>query len=324
MVDERENRYDGEEGEYHFSDEQINYEELEVTKTSQAAVASKLSILSKLSDVSSRRRIVLAGIVFLFLIGIVYKMLSPSSPSAAGDIQQLKAAAKSPSTQKLTPTMANQQAMKPLVPVTEPMQPTEIQQQGQMQAQAQAVSSAGMMAPPPAPLAEQPVVIPAPPPAPTVDSATLDNRLKTVEEQNAAVMNLLQTEYAQKMSDFETQSTLVRNKIDEVTKRINRIETSLNQITQLLQQGAGPRQQAAMMDGGVPAVARGPKVTYTVQAIIPGRAWLKTDGGDTVTVAEGDILRGFGRITKIDPYDGVVEIDTGNKMVALSYGMSGE
>ena len=67
-----------------------------------------------------------------------------------------------------------------------------------------------------------------------------------------------------------------------------------------------------------------PKIAYAVQAIIPGRAWLKSDAGDTVTVAEGDILKGFGRITKIDPYDGIVNIDTGNKVITLSYGVNGE
>ena len=66
-----------------------------------------------------------------------------------------------------------------------------------------------------------------------------------------------------------------------------------------------------------------PRIIYSVQAIIPGRAWLKSEAGDTVTVAEGDMLKGLGRITKIDPYDGVVEIDTGNKIISLSYGTNG-
>ncbi len=61
-----------------------------------------------------------------------------------------------------------------------------------------------------------------------------------------------------------------------------------------------------------------------MQAIIPGRAWLKSDSGDTVTVAEGDLLKGYGRVTKIDPYDGVVTIDNGNRIVTLSYGSGGD
>jgi hypothetical protein len=67
-----------------------------------------------------------------------------------------------------------------------------------------------------------------------------------------------------------------------------------------------------------------PQATYTVQAIIPGRAWLKSDSGETVTVAEGDTLRGYGRVVKIDPYDGVVAIDIGGKIISLSYGVTAE
>jgi hypothetical protein len=168
--------------------------------------------------------------------------------------------------------------------------------------------------------------MPSPPPASLPQN--VGDRVKAVEDHNAAIMNLLQTEYAQKMSEFEMQSNLVRGKMDEMAKRVNRIESSLNQITQLLQQSAPHtnKSQAPAMESApmMPMRSAIPKVTYTVQAIIPGRAWLKADSGDTVTVAEGDTLRDYGRITKIDPYDGVVEIDTGNKIIALSYGMSAE
>jgi hypothetical protein len=66
-----------------------------------------------------------------------------------------------------------------------------------------------------------------------------------------------------------------------------------------------------------------PRIQYSVQAIIPGRAWLKSDNGETITVAEGDIIKGIGRVTRIDPYDGVVEINLGKRTVALSYGTTG-
>jgi hypothetical protein len=149
------------------------------------------------------------------------------------------------------------------------------------------------------------------------------DRLASVEQQNAAMVNLLQTEYAQKISDYETQNTATRGKLEEVTKRLNRMESALNQITQLLQAGGRP----SLMMGAPPsepAKMMEPKITYSVQAIIPGRAWLKSESGDTVTVAEGDLLRNYGRITKIDPYDGIVNIDTGTKVITLSYGMNAE
>lgn len=164
-------------------------------------------------------------------------------------------------------------------------------------------------------------------------SKNIIDRLAALEQQNAAMMNLLQTEYAQKMSDYETQSTSSRGKMEELTKRINRMESLIVQLSQVVQNGrqgsmTGTLPTANMvMLGSAPSEAvkvTEPKINYSVQAIIPGRAWLKSESGDTITVAEGDILRNYGRVTKIDPYDGIVNIDTGNKVITLSYGVSAD
>ena len=168
--------------------------------------------------------------------------------------------------------------------------------------------------------------------APTdVQSKNMVDRLASLEQQNAAIMNLLQTEYAQKMSDYETQNTSSRGKMEELTKRINRMESLLVQLSQIIQNGrqttmTGPLPSNMVMGSSATETTKvaEPKINYSVQAIIPGRAWLKSESGDTITVAEGDILRSYGRVTKIDPYDGIVNIDTGNKVITLSYGVSAD
>lgn len=342
MVDEREERYDGEEGEYHFSDDQINYDEIETPKLAEVPVASKDSVLDKLSKITPKRRAIIAGVVFIILIGIVYKMLSPSTPPTPNEFAQMNMPANQPSS-VVYPTNTTTR------PVSKPVQKPPATSVTQMQAPAinnvpPAVAPSinpmngipleqPMMPPPvlPAATQQQPAVSVPAMNVTTITSSSqpknVEERVATLEQQNAAIMNLLQTEYAQKMSDYEMQGNLVRGKMDEMTKRINRIEASLNQITQLLQQGLGKSPGAAEIIEGPsapPLRPAGPKMTYNVQAIIPGRAWLKSESGDTVTVAEGDILKDYGRIAKIDPYDGVVEIDTGNKIITLSYGMSVE
>jgi intracellular multiplication protein IcmG len=163
------------------------------------------------------------------------------------------------------------------------------------------------------------VITTAPPTEGAVPQKTEAEKLNALEQQNAAIMNLLQTEYAQKIADYETQNTKLRGKVDEISRKMNRIESNLNQITQLLQ---GEGKAEIIMPPS--STLRSNKVTYHVQAIIPGRAWLKSEAGDTVTVAEGDILRNVGKVIKIDPYDGIVEIDVGNKVITLSYGMSAD
>ncbi len=61
-----------------------------------------------------------------------------------------------------------------------------------------------------------------------------------------------------------------------------------------------------------------PKVTksdaspnITVHAIIPGRAWLRTPDGKTITVTEGDSVSEFGKVLKIDAPNGQVITTSG-------------
>lgn len=51
--------------------------------------------------------------------------------------------------------------------------------------------------------------------------------------------------------------------------------------------------------------------SLTVYAIIPGRAWLRSPNGKTLTVTEGDTLAEFGKVLKIDASNGVVITTSG-------------
>lgn len=58
---------------------------------------------------------------------------------------------------------------------------------------------------------------------------------------------------------------------------------------------------------------------YYVQAVIPGRAWLKDASGKIVSVGIGDQVQGYGTVTKIEPRSGTVITSSGNK---IEYGIS--
>ena len=120
---------------------------------------------------------------------------------------------------------------------------------------------------------------------------------------------------------------------DQMQQMAARISTLESTIARLNREGgtrapatAMQAQQQPRVDLEAPAMARPAQVKsmFSVQAIIPGRAWLKSENGETVTVAEGDILKNYGKIIKIDPYDGVVQIDASGRVVTLSYGASAE
>ncbi len=327
MVDEKDGQYDEhEEGEYHFSDDQVNYDiEPETHAATDRPITRQRASSSVLMEVIQKRKGMIAGVVFVILLGIVLKILVPSNTPNT-QITSIPAASKPAVTAKTEATPA---------PITQPSPVAQQQPAGIVTVNATNTTPQNLqpVATPTMPImpTTQPMAVNniSPPQAvvqtatPSPDNKNMQERLSALEQQNAAIMNLLQTEYAQKIADYETQQTAARGKMEELTKRLNRIEDSLNQMTKLLQSSA--KNNSGVTEAQVVAAQpmvhpEVPQNTYTVQAIIPGRAWLKSDSGETVTVAEGDLLRDYGRITKIDPYDGIVNIDNGSKIITLSYG----
>lgn len=317
MANERDERHAGlEEEEYHFSDDQINYEVEPTAEATKPPVSGKKLLLDKFNQY---RKWIAGSIIFIVLIAGVYKMLMPTSAPPSTEFSQNAASSNNKAVAKSTvPSTVTPSQMVGTPP-----------NGGAVLAQQLPAPGPSGVAPPQltanpqvAPTATMPVTVPEP-----NQVKNMMDRFAALEQQNSAIMNLLQTVYAQKMADYETQNNVTQEKIAELTKRVTNIEASLNQLAQLLQGEVNKAVAATASTSGEGSVAKptefNPKITYTVQAIIPGRAWLKSDAGDTVTVAEGDILKDYGRVAKINPYDGVVEIDTGSKVLTLSYGASG-
>lgn len=322
-----------EEGEYHFSDDQANYD-LDVEGASKEGVAtvavSKESLKEKLKN---HRRIVIGIVVFIVLLAIVYKLVMPSSTTTpVTDFSQQASSAAKTDTIKSTTTVTTTQTTAPVNPpqaapvATAPVQPQQPPIVAQQVTPPPAVIPTETQAQPVMP--QQPVTsapVSAPPatmtPPPTMTSTDTNkgalDRIATLEQQNSAMMNLLQTQYVQRITEAEAQNTQLRTQVQELTTRVSSMEVAFRQLTKMLR---GARMSSAAPSQPMRVAA--PHSIYTVQAIIPGRAWLKSEAGETVTVAEGDVLRGLGRITKIDPYDGIVDIDTGTRVLTLSYGAS--
>jgi DNA-binding FrmR family transcriptional regulator len=56
---------------------------------------------------------------------------------------------------------------------------------------------------------------------------------------------------------------------------------------------------------------------YSVEAVVPGRAWLQTKEGRTLTVTVGEEVSGYGRVVAINSYNGKVTMSTGK---VIKYG----
>jgi hypothetical protein len=176
-----------------------------------------------------------------------------------------------------------------------------------------------------------PSVIPVQPALPAYNNAQPPSPPPSAAAQQTAdaneKMEQLHTQYTQQYNDFSNQNKTLQNQVQTLNSRVSVMESQLSQLVQALTQRVQENSTAGAPDTNQvmpaqPRVFEG-KVSYNVQAIIPGRAWLKAENGETLTVAEGDVIKGVGRVTKIDPYDGLVEINTGSKAISLSYGNGG-
>lgn len=159
-----------------------------------------------------------------------------------------------------------------------------------------------------------------------------DAAIAKLSATNEQLMMQLQSDYTQKINDYATQNKLLQDQMQALSNRVSTMEAQLTQLIQALtpQSPAQSSNQTQTLAPGSlvpekPSVSAAEvKSAYTVQAVIPGRAWLRSENGEAITVAEGDTIKDLGRVTKIDPYDGVVEVNTGKKTLSLSYGNGNE
>lgn len=341
MLNDRNNKYEGQEdSEYHFSDEDVSYEvNPEPSNPSPGGGGGpKENLFARLAG---SKRMIISGVVFLVLVFVVYKMVAPTSTVQATDIAaptmpvaqapvqpvasppamtQAPAAAPSPLPAQPTVTVT---AM-PTQPVQQPAMPQEQPLAQQQPAITQPTLPQQMPGTQQAAVPTMPAVIPVEaPPAYMAQPGTATN-MGALSAESQRLMNQFQTETAQRINDYAAQNKQLQEQMQTLNARVINMEAQLNQLVQALTQTRGGSTQAAPQPAQVPhQSAEQPRVPYNVQAIIPGRAWLRSDNGETVTVAEGDMIKDLGRVSKIDPYDGVVEVNTGTKVVSLSYGNGG-
>lgn len=353
MLNDQEDKYEGDDSEYHFSDEEINYDmdAAETPKASAAPVAPEAKS-SGVGNMLQSKRMLISGGVFVALILVVYKMVSPSAPTDI-NLDDMKAVPVVAQTQapattvqgynaKATvnkasapisapapaPAMAvkneTQTVQMPTMP-TMPATPTYQQQPAQVSA-AYNTQSAPAMSMPTMPAA------PAKPEIPASASQTFavpgaeaaDSKVVTLAVQNQRLMEQLQAQYDERIKDYQNQNKNLQEQVQSLSTKVSGMENQLTEMSARFSKKGHAAAPAAEQPEYAPAASphseAQPKIPYNVQAIIPGRAWLKSDNGETVTVAEGDVVKGVGRVTKIDPYDGIVEINTGKRIAALSYG----
>jgi len=350
MSNNREDRFEGQDdSEYHFSDEEVSYEvESETPNASSASSSGQGGNRAISSRLTNSRRMLISFGVFLAIVFVVYKVVSPSSSTPPTEITAAPAVAAQTSTPPANPSTTPQVAAAPppAPPVAAttppPVAAVPVTQPAASVAQPESTQAMQPSAAPAAPLVQNapaaatlPAVIPVQSALPAGGQSPADAMGAYIEGKSQAltaasqqVMTQIQSQYTQQFTEFTTQNKALQSQIQTLSTRVTNMEAQINQLVQVLtRRNHGGSPDSSMNNPPSPPVQQvrhsEVKIAYNVQAIIPGRAWLKSANGETLTVAEGDVIRDVGRVTKIDPYDGVVEINTGTKAVSLSYGNGG-
>lgn len=123
----------------------------------------------------------------------------------------------------------------------------------------------------------------------SAEVSTINSQLNTI----SANMNALNA----KMASLNDSLTILASRLEEQDAHL----TAMIEARKKVQVEARPR---------APRIYA-PAVTYYLQAIIPGRAWLIASNGSTITVREGTNIAGYGTVKMIDPSQGRVLLSSG-------------
>ncbi len=136
-----------------------------------------------------------------------------------------------------------------------------------------------------------------------VNNATND-RINDLEQKDNALHDELTT-VTNQLSDMQATATMVNRQLGTLNDAVQNLS---NQIAQM--QAAAQAVEAAKHKVIV-ARRYAPQPIYFVRAMIPGRAWLMTKSGETLTVSLGDTVPGYGVIQVIDPNRGIIVLSSG-------------
>lgn len=131
-----------------------------------------------------------------------------------------------------------------------------------------------------------------------------------------------ETKLTQALEAIQQQNQTLTQQLTTLSSRVGDLESTVTESRQavagLSQQTAMPKKEdvpAAPLPRLTQSVPAGPK--YTVEAVVPQRAWLQAGDGSTITVMIGDDVPGLGAIVAIDPYSGNVTTASGT---VIKYG----
>lgn len=168
-----------------------------------------------------------------------------------------------------------------------------------------------------------PVAVTITPKPSTIPSVTKKD-ITRLQQQHVAAMEVLKKQQSntqaslhgvhQRISSIDAQMSSLQNLTQNMASQVKKVQQVQQRQQQISQ--AVMRKRAYARAARIRRLRR--KKSYFVQAVIPGRAWLRGADGSAITITKGDKIPGYGRVVAIDPYSGTVAMSSGIK---LRYGV---
>jgi hypothetical protein len=166
--------------------------------------------------------------------------------------------------------------------------------------------------------------------SPTADSLLAAPTLSTSNSVNQSQLKTDLTTLAGNESKLvatldviQQQNKMLTQQLATLSSRVQGLESSFSLSNQAVEglshQGARmkPADQSSSFLAPKPPEAAPEGPHYTVEAVVPQRAWLQTSDGSTMTVMMGDEVPHLGTVVAIDPYSGNVTTSSGT---VIKYG----
>lgn len=135
-------------------------------------------------------------------------------------------------------------------------------------------------------------------------------------EQKLSALEISQNSLRSDLSTINNQLGGIDSSVSDMATQIARLNQTLTSLSAAIE--AQSREIEAIKVRAKPVVKRKTVVhkpvavkKYYIQAIIPGRAWLISSNGTTLTIREGSDVPGYGRVKLIDPNQGRVLTSSG-------------
>lgn len=133
------------------------------------------------------------------------------------------------------------------------------------------------------------------------EQARLEDEISTMRQQIRTVSQTV-NDVASKMDDVKQTMLVLSERLEQQSRQMARLHTMSRS------RRTASRASSESKPPARPAVQ---KTTYSIQAIIPGRAWLMSSDGKTLTVSQGSTVPGYGVVRVVNAQLGRVFTSSG-------------